>query len=107
MRTARPAVQLQDAGDLSGNSARVICHISPAVPERNNPNASAGVVPADVAPAGLGRMRSPAIEFDGNAEVPVAVVEVTSASIGAASGPPRKAAAQSTAIRDGSPVKVA
>src|SRR5215469_3247379 len=69
-------MQLQNAGDLGGNSARIPCHISPVVPKRDDPCFGAGVIPVDVAPTGLGRVHGSPVEFHRNPVLTVVIVEI-------------------------------
>src|SRR5262249_14950591 len=91
MRAARPAVQLQDASDLGGDPAWLLGHVRPVVSERDDACLHAGVVPVDVTPAGLGRMRDPAIEFHGNPKLTVAIVQVAGPLADVADGLPSRA----------------
>jgi hypothetical protein len=75
---------LEDLGDLNSHSARVTRNIRPAVPERDDAQSRTRVVAMDVAPARLGRVRRLAVEFHGNPELSIAIVEVTSTFASAA-----------------------
>jgi len=78
-QAAGPAAQLEYLGDFSRHPARVVRHIRPAISERDDARSRAGVVPVDVAPAGLGRVRRLAIEFHSHPELRIAIVEVADA----------------------------
>src|SRR5262249_59754055 len=91
MRAARPAVQLQEAGDVGGDPAWLLGHVRPVVSERDNARLCAGVVPVDVTPAGLSRMCNPAIEFHGNPKLTVAIVQVAGLPAHVADGLPSRA----------------
>src|ERR1700746_317896 len=75
-QVARPAPEPEHLTDLGGDPARLLCHLRPAVPERDNAHACAGVVPARIAPAGLSGMGGLAVELNHYRELPVVVVQV-------------------------------
>ena len=58
------AAPAEDLCQLSGDGARSDRDVHPAEAERAGPADDASVVPPDVSPAVLGRMRKPAVELD-------------------------------------------
>src|SRR6516165_3243835 len=71
-----PATQPQHLADLGSHLARMRGHVGPAVPEGEESKGGTGVVPVDVAPAGFCRMCYLAIEFHGDPELLVMVVQI-------------------------------
>ena len=95
---ARPALAPEHVSDLGGHSARLRCHIGPAVPERHDAGFRAGVIAANVLPAGIQRMRNVPIQFHSYSELEVVVVQVTGTPACPAHGLPFRAGQSMTAF---------
>src|SRR5690348_10628185 len=88
---ALPALAPEHVSDLGGHPARLRCHIGPAVPERHDAGFRAGVIAANVPPAGIERMSNVPIQFHSYSELPVVVVQVTCSPTCPAHGLPFRA----------------
>jgi hypothetical protein len=78
-------------GDLGSDPAGLLGHIRPAVPECHDARLGAGVIPVNVPPACVNGMRRPPIEFHGDPELLVMIVQIAGTAAHPAEGLPFRA----------------